>query len=182
MWFVTRQSLIAVDRVLANPPVALSAELASLGPDVSRQMLRHEALEFNRHATETWEMLQLGIGGALLATSLLTAHRSRILIGCSVAMLVLVGIMGFVLTPLMNGLGRSFDFLAATAGLTERDNFQYYLVWHRVLEVLKVGLGMVISARLLFDRYNWRSKLMPGKRRLRRRRHTEHAPPETGMA
>ena len=50
------------------------------GLTVMRQILRFQASQHNRHIIETWEVIQLGLGGALLATSVLTAHRSRVII------------------------------------------------------------------------------------------------------
>ena len=140
----------------------LSRKLDDVGPDVMRQILRFQAAQHNRHVFETWEIVQLGLGGALLATSLLTAHRSRIVLFCSIVMFLMVLVMYFYLTPILNALGRSVDFLPAGAAVQERDSYNFYSVWYRVLDILKALLGIVVTARLLFDRYDWQDKLMPG--------------------
>ena len=160
MFFVTSQSIATVDRILNNPPQAVTKEFDDIGPEVTRQILRYESLLFNRHVTEAWEVMQLGIGGALLATSFLTTHRSRIVIIGTLLMLAIVLYMYFSLTPTMSQLERSYDFLPAGAGQRERDNYTAFAVWDRVLEVFKSGLGIIITARLLFDRYDWKNKLV----------------------
>ena len=62
-------------------------------------------------------------------------------------MIAMVLFMYFYLTPAMNALGRSYDFLPPTAALQERENYNQYAVWRRVLEILKALLGIVITGR-----------------------------------
>lgn len=172
--FIGAQSYMNVDRFFANPPPQVTKEVDDVGPDVMRQILRFQASQHNRHVFETWEVIQLGVLGALMATSFLTAHRSRIVIICTALMIVLVLIAYLQLTPYMNALSRSFDFLPQGAAVQERENYNHYTVWYRVLDILKGILSMLIAGRLLFDRYDWQEKLMPasssGKGGARRRR------------
>jgi hypothetical protein len=177
MAFVTSQTLVNVDRILNNPPQAMSKEFEDVGSETMRQILRFEALHLNRHLVETWEVMQLGIGGALLATSFLTTHRSRVVILGTILMLLIVAYMYFSLTPAMKQLARSFDFVPAGAAEAQRHNYEAFAVWSRVLEIMKAGTGLVIMGRLLFDRYDWKATLTgapaPAVRRhgrIRRRR------------
>jgi hypothetical protein len=177
--FVSSQAYLNVDRFFSSPPAQISKELDDVGPEVMRQILRYQASQHIRHLTETWEVIQLGLGFALLATSFLTPHRSRIVIIGAALMVVMVLIMYFRLTPIMNALARSHDFLPLTAAVQERDAFSYYAVWYRVLEILKAVLGIVITGRLLFDRYDWQEKLLPGSTPSKgvRRRRKSHVMP-----
>jgi hypothetical protein len=159
MAFVTSQSLANVDRILGSPPQQVAKEFGDIGPDVTRQILRFEAQQLNRRLTETWQVIQFGIGGALLATSLMTTHRSRFVIGGTVIMMLIVAYLYFSLTPTMYQLARSFDFLPVGAAANERSNYETFAVWHRVLEILKSIIASIIAARLLFDRYDWKAKL-----------------------
>jgi hypothetical protein len=159
------------------PPQAVSKEFEELGTDVTRRILRYEALQLNRHLAETWEVMQFGLGAALLATSLLTTHRSRFVIIGTALMTLIVIYMYFSLTPRMSQLERAFDFLPAGAAARERENFQAYAVWYKVLEIMKALVGTIITGRLLFDRYDWRAGLLGsptspvvGGKRVRRRR------------
>ena len=191
MAFVSTQSAANIERFFSNPPPQVTKELDDIGPDMMRQILRYEAAQHIRHISETWEVIQLGLGAALLATSFLTSHRSRIVVVCSLLMLTMAAVMYLYLTPVMNALARSFDFLPATAAVPERESFNHYFVWYRVLEILKTLLALVITGRLLFDRYEWQEKLFPGNSssgklvRRRKRSHLDGAviasdpPPET---
>jgi hypothetical protein len=177
--FVSSQGYLNVDRFFSSPPTQISKELDDVGPEVMRQILRYQASQHIRHLTETWEVIQLGLGFALLATSFLTPHRSRIVIIGAALMVVMVLVMYFRLTPIMNALARSYDFLPLTAAIQERDAFSHYAVWYRVLEILKAVLGIVITGRLLFDRYDWQEKLIPGStpsKGVRRRRKSQVMP------
>ena len=89
-------------------------------------------------------------------------------------MMILVALQMAWTNPIMNQLGRSFDFLPLTAALKDRENYQSYTVWYTVLEFLKLFLGLALGARLLFDRYAWEQKLAGGPQRVtrRRRRHS----------
>ena len=154
MAFVTSQSLLNVDRIMNSPPQQVAKEFSDMGTEVTRQILRFEAQNLNRHLMESWQVMQLGIGGALLATSFLTSHRSRFVIGGTAVMMLIVAYMYFSLTPVMNQLARSFDFLPGGAALRERENYQSFVIWYRVMEILKSILGLIIAARLLFDHYD----------------------------
>lgn len=184
VWFATSQSLLNVDRTLSTPPQQVQKEFDDMGPDVTRQILRHQAMQLNRRVTETWEVIQLGMAGALLAISILTTHRSKTTIASAILLMILSAFAAFYITPAMNALGRSFDFLPPTAALRERDAFQRLDVWHRVTHVLGTLIALLITARLLFDFYEFRDKLMPdmdrGKKTRRRRRRS--APPSGSMA
>ena len=163
MAFVAATSLAGIDRFLNSPPPQISKELEEVGSDVMRQILKHGAAERIRHATEAWEVIQLGIGAALLASSFLTAHRSRVVLACSLVMFVITAFMYFSLTPTMNALARSLDFQPVTASLPDSENLTRYLVWYRVLEIFKILFGLVAASRLLFDRYEWQARLFSGR-------------------
>jgi hypothetical protein len=180
VWFVSSQSGMNVERTLSTPPQQIQKEFDDMGPEVTRQILRHQAMQLNRRVTETWEMMQLGMAAALLAISILTTHRSITTFVSAILLMIMAAIAAFYLTPAMNGLGRSFDFLPATAAMRERDAFQRLEVWHKVLVVLSTLVALITTARLVFDFYEFRDKVLPGtdtKHKVRRRRrHTVPSP------
>jgi hypothetical protein len=183
--FTTSQSYRNVDRFLATRPPEASTVLDDIGPESMRQILRFQASEHNRHVKETWEMMQLGLAAALLGTSFLTSHRSRVVVVCAGVMMIMVLTMYLYVTPVMNTLSRSFDFLPLTAAVKEREDFSHYAVWHRVFEVLKTMLALVVTARLLFDRYELQDKLIPSsvghEKRLHRRRQSSSSDEGSGI-
>lgn len=175
--FVAAQSYTNVERFFSNPPVQVTREISDIGQEAMRQILRFQASQHNRHVFETWEVLQLGLAGALFVTSFLTSHRSRLVIICTSLMALMVLIAYFHLTPIMNALSRSYDFLPPGAAIQDRENYNYYSVWYRVLDILKTILALIVAARLLFDRYDWQEKLAPGStpKGVRRRRRSHPA-------
>lgn len=184
VWFVTAQTLMNVDRLLSTPPVQIRKELADMGSETARTLLRHQAREVNRRVLETWEILQIGIAGALLATSIFTDHRSKTTLTAAVLLMGMASVAAFYLTPVMNELGRSSDFLPQDAGSPERALFAQMQMWHRLLDVLKLLVALILSARLLFDFYEFRDKFVPAHRSpaRRRRRVPSGSSSETGSA
>ncbi len=170
MWFSVSQSTMNVERLFSNPPQQVQKEINDMGSDVARQVFRYQASLFTRRVQETWEIIQLGILGALLATSILTAHRSRVVVGATSLMILFVVLQAFYLTPTMNGLARSYDFLPPTAALREREAFSSFQTWHTVLSVLKGILALGIVSRLLFDFYDLGSVVLPWSKAPKRRR------------
>lgn len=184
MAYVSSQSYSNVERILGSPPGPVAKDLEDLGSDITRSLLRYEASELNRFLAQIWGVIQIGLGLALFASGLLTSHRSKFLLGAAAAMTLLVTYQILMIQPSLNALGRSFDFLPPGAGTRERESFQSQNVLWSVMEVLKVLLGLALSGRLLFDRYNWRDKVMPKSKRQLKRRHrsdmvskTAEAPP-----
>lgn len=182
--FVTSQAYTNVDRFFVAPPAQISKQLEDIGPDGMRQILRFQAALFNRHISETWLMTQLGLGCALLATSLFTTHRSRIVIVGAAVMTLFVAVMYFYLTPTMNALARSYEFLPAGAAIQERQTFDRLSVWYRVLEIVKAVLGALVTARLLLDRNDLQETLLSSptsaKSHRHRRRKSSHGATPSG--
>lgn len=172
VWFANYQSALNVNRLFTNPSAPLQKEINDIGADVTRQMFRFQAAQYSRKLQETWEYVQLGLAAALLATALLTPHRSRAIVISTLAMALLVAVMAFYLTPLMNGLSRIYDFLPSTAALRERQNFSMYQTMHRALDTLKVILALGITGRLLFDFYDFGRIRLPWSKPPARRRRT----------
>jgi hypothetical protein len=171
VWFVTSQNVLTVERILSAPPQQVQKEFDDLGPEVTRQILRFEAHESNRRIVETWDVLKLGLAAALLATAVLTSSRSKIVVVCAALIMAASATMALYLTPSMNALSSAYDFLPPTVATREREAFQRLDVWHRVLDVLSILLALVVSARLLFDFYEFGARLAPESGGRKRRRH-----------
>ncbi|MEO8131613.1 MAG: hypothetical protein ABI822_31255, partial [Bryobacteraceae bacterium] len=169
--FVSVQNLSNVDKILASPPGPVAKDIEDLGGDITRQLLRYQASQFNRFLTETWGVAQIGLGAAVLSAVLFTAHRSRFLIFSTCVMILIAIIQVAYIRPAMDAMGRSFDFLPLGAAARERDSYQSYATMYTVAEVVKLLIGLFLSGRLLFDRYGWKQKFLPAPpKRLQRKR------------
>lgn len=180
MGYVMSQNIQNVDRILNNPPGPVAKDIEDLGADITRLLLRYQAVEVNRFLSDVWGVLQLGLGAAFLISCVLTSHRSKFLIIVCAVMIVIVTLQMFYLAPIMAQLGKSFDFLPPTAALKDRENYQSYHVWHTVLEFIKLLLGVGLAVRLLFDRYAWQQKLAGTPQRVSRRRRRHTGVPHSG--
>ncbi len=171
--FVSLQNMGNVDRILGSPPGPVAKDIEDLGTDITRLLMRYQAAELNRFLAETWGVAQIGLGAAVLSAVLFTPHRSKFLIYATFVLIVIALFQVAYIRPSMNALGRSFDFLPATAATRERDSYQSYATMYSVAEVVKLLIGLLLSGRLLFDRYGWKQKLLPPTpKRLQRKRKT----------
>lgn len=159
---VKPQSVGQIDRIIQTPPTQVAKDMEELGAEVTRQLLRYSAWESRRAVENTWGIVQTGLIAALLSAVMLTPHRSRLMSILSISLTAMTLITAFYITPAMEHLGRTFDFIPATANSPDRDSYNTFAIWYNVLEVLKVGGGIVLAARLLFDRMGWKQR-MTGK-------------------
>ena len=169
--FISVENMSNVDRILSSPPGPVAKDIEDLGLDITRLLMRYQATQLNRFLAETWGVAQIGLGTAVLSALLFTAHRSKFLIYATCVMILIAIFQVAYIRPSMNALGRSFDFLPAGAATRERDSYQSYATMYQVAEVTKLLIGLLLSGRLLFDRYGWKQKLLsPTPKRLQRKR------------
>lgn len=169
--FISMQNMSNVDRILGSPPAPVAKDIDDLGSDITRLLMRYQATELNRFLAETWGVGQIGLGAAVLSAMLFTSHRSKFLVSATCVMILIALFQVAYIRPSMNAMGRAFDFLPAGAATRERESYQSYATMHTVAEVIKLLIGLLLSGRLIFDRYGWKQKLLPPPtQRLQRRR------------
>ncbi|MGA2593273.1 MAG: hypothetical protein ABSH32_25435, partial [Bryobacteraceae bacterium] len=66
MAMVATQNFRSVDRLLAKPAAPAAQQVARLGRDAARTLLRYQVSEQNRWYFETWGILETAIGVLLL--------------------------------------------------------------------------------------------------------------------
>ena len=147
MIFLASRNFQHVDEVLksAPPPIAKMSE--TLGPQNSRVLLRHLVTEQNRYYLDRWEQTQLFLG-ALLTGVFLLLSRNRLLACFSAAMLLLVILGHYKITPDLNWMGANIEFLPAGTESTERDHFWKLHTIYGVLEAAKLMLSLMIAGVL----------------------------------
>ena len=137
-----------VEELLKSSPPQISKSIQTLGPSDARIFLRHLAAGENGFYFNRWEQIQLLLG-ALLTGVLFLLARNRLL-GCiSAAMLLLVVLGHYKITPELDWLSANIEFLPAGDESTERDHFWKLHTIYGVLEAVKLLLG-VITASVLF--------------------------------
>lgn len=108
---VAMQNFYTIDRLLAGPSHdAFAGFVADAGRESARNVLRYLSSELNRLFFQLWNWGQLALGGATLwlVWRLPGAARLRVLIA---AMLLVVALLAFWLTPQIIAVGRAIDFV-----------------------------------------------------------------------
>jgi hypothetical protein len=123
--------------------------VGKLGRDEARTFLRHVAAEQNRYFFNLWEWVQLSLGVILFLTLFLAVTGKKGVLPLSLAMIIVVVILHWILTPEINRLGRIIDFVPAGEPSPERTRFWYYHSAYSWIEVFKIGLGLALLYRLL---------------------------------
>ena len=147
MIFLASRNFQRVDEFLKSPPLQIAKIVRTLGSHDSRVLLRHLVTAENRLNFNSWEQIQLFLG-ALLTGVLFLLARNRLL-GCfSAAMLLLVVLEHYKITPELDWLGGNVEFLTAGAESAERDQFWKLHTIYGVLEAAKLLLGISIASVL----------------------------------
>lgn len=149
-------SLGAANRILKSPDLPIRQLLDPLPDDSARMLLHYVASEFNRSYFSGWELTQLALGTAVLAS--FGASRNRVILTLSGFLLLLVILQHWLLTPRMNEASRAIDFIREDAISVERAIFLRYHSAYSAFEVIKVAIMMGLSVNLLYYRSHRRKR------------------------
>ncbi len=147
MILVATQNFRSVDRLLAEPGTA-AGRIEQMGRDEARTFLRYQVSEQNRWYFETWEKIQLALGGVLLVVVFTGLPEQRVLALLVTAMVALLALERFYLTPEIVRLGRLIDF--APQASQERELFWRFHGAYSAVELTKLALGFFLSFRIVF--------------------------------
>jgi hypothetical protein len=168
MDFMAIQNFRTVDRFLAEPTVFAAQDIKALGGhDPARLFLRQEVGERNRFLFEQWEIVQIILGLAFIG-AIVFGHGdpSKSTLLTVAAMLVIVCVDRFYLTPRITDLGRLIDY-PGQAGANPA-LFWTLHGWYSGLELLKLALGFVCAGTLLV-RHTDRKRFVREREHLTRR-------------
>ena len=152
MDMVVTQNFRSVDRLLAKPAAPAARQIEKLGPEDARRLFRHQVSEQNRWYFETWGDVETGLSAALLLFLLFGSTETNVTLLLALLMLLIVIVQRFALTPQMVVLGRLIDWVPTSQASPERSRFWMMHGAYVGLEVAKLALGFVLTARLLFRR------------------------------
>ena len=149
----------AVDRLLESPAPPAEQYIKLLGGSSAGTFLRYLASEQSRYYFQQWELAQLGIGLALVIALGLPTRGNRIILGISLALLLIVAVEHWLIAPHLNTAGRAVDFVPPEAPSLERLKFLRFRDAYWWLEAAKVALALGLSVRLLMVRSRRRSRV-----------------------
>jgi len=145
MDFAATENFRTVNRVMTSLDVRVVENAKKLGdPDNARYLLRYFAGEANRYLFEQWEWAELGLGLALLLVLLFARSYQKLAMGLCIAMITIVLVQRFKLTPMIVTIGRELEF---SSGASRR-----FAAVHQVYGYVEIGkllLGIGIALKLL---------------------------------
>src|SRR5438552_3260887 len=108
MAYVATQNFRGVDRLLSGEHPAAVARFAPLGAQ-ARMSLRYQAAEMNRWLFYRWEVTQVVFGTMFLFLLVFGSRENPLVLAGALAMLLLVAVQRFFITPEIVALGRLID-------------------------------------------------------------------------
>ncbi len=149
--FVATQNFRAVDRVLQAAPdhPELARQIERMGATDVRLLLRHLASEMNRFYFRAWGWSQLLLALLLLGGLWRSGWPDRVVSGSVLAMLAIVLVFVFSLTPAIVAMGRQLDFAPRNPPPPSYAHFWRLHMAYTLLDLVKMGLGVLSLIRLV---------------------------------
>jgi len=148
--FAVTRNFRQVEGFVADPgSVSASVEMNQVGRARERLILRRYVGELNNSIFESWEWAELALGSVLIAV-LFFDRPSKLILASPVAMLVIVLVQRFYLTPEVAALGRKLADIPADAVAKSPLNTTFWTL-HGIysgVEILKLLVGFALGARL----------------------------------
>lgn len=138
------------DEILASPHPRVRELAKQTGEGNMRALLQHAAAEQQRAQSRVWDLFQLAAGAALVAYLLFGTHESSLPVALAGGMLAVAAAGYLLITPDRIGYGRGLDFLEAARFSNEQAKALLLERVHLAAEILKLALGGVLLARLLY--------------------------------
>jgi len=149
------QNFSAVDRFISDPgSPAASAQVGKVGAKNLRVLLRRSAADENASVFQVWEWIQIALAIAFFFLILLGEKPSRSALALIPAMLAIVLLQHFILTPHIISLGSDLDETPAQ-GMPNNPNVARFWIFHGFysgFEILKLLIGIGLASRLMIHR------------------------------
>lgn len=147
MWFAAGRSFATVERVLLSQNPQYLKITKPLTLTETREMLRYLASEINRSFFTAYGWAQVILGLALLLLFIRQTPRDTTALAITGAMLAVVLILAFVVTPQIIALGRSIDFAPRNLPSPEMGRFGMLHGAYTGLDGLKLVAGVTMLVR-----------------------------------
>ncbi len=147
MWFVATGSFSTVDRILGRPTAQFTEVTRPMGHDQTRVVLRYLASEINRTCFRAYGWSQIVFGLVLVILLFKQTPRDPAALVISVAMLGLVLVLTWIVTPQIVALGRSIDFVPRDSLPPEMPRFRTLHALFTGLDGLKLLAGLALLVR-----------------------------------
>lgn len=150
MLFVATDNFRVANNAVASPPDALSAVMKSAGAEPVRQILRYQASEANRHLFDVWGVTQFGAALTVFLIVLFGTSSGKFPVFLSLAIVILVGIMHWMVTPQISTTSKLLDFVSLNDMPAERARLRSIHNIYSIMEVVTLLLVSGLGAFFLF--------------------------------
>jgi hypothetical protein len=137
------------DRLTDPVHPALMLQFKSAGIPALRGLFRYAAAEQTRFYRENWEIAQILLGAFFFFFLLFGTREDKYSLLLALLLLLAVIAQRFLLTPEIIGRGRMLDFVPPNVDATERMKLLLLERVYNLGELVKLGLGMALAARLM---------------------------------
>ena len=146
---VAAENFYTIDRLLhAQPNARFAADVAKLGHDEARDMLRYLSSELNRLYFQYWNLAQLPIGVLSLWLVGKGGHATKPKWGI-VAMLGIVLFLTALITPRIVSVGRALDFVPRVPPPSGLRTFGLLHATYTVFDGILLILGVLVTVWLV---------------------------------
>jgi hypothetical protein len=152
MWFAATSSFSTVRGLVENPKPRLSDVTRPLGPDLTRLVLRHLASEINRTFFRAYGWAQIVLAAGLLFLLQRQTPGDTVALVTVGAMLAIVLLLTFYVTPELVSIGRAIDFVPRDPPPPEMGRFRILHGAYTGLDGLKLLAGIGLLARCVMGR------------------------------
>jgi hypothetical protein len=135
-------------RILDIPIIEAKTALTKAGDAPIGPLLHHLASEQVRATLQSWESAQLVLALLMLVLLVFTDQRKILAIAATALMGLLALLQHYGVTPDLNVLGRSVDFMAESASFSTRAQIWTLTQIYGVLETAKLAVGGVLASYL----------------------------------
>jgi len=140
-----------VETVVRSQSAKAQKHVKELGAGKTRSLLRFQVAEQNFQYFQRWELMQLPLGMLLIVMLLFETKANRLILGGLLAMLTIVAIEYWLITPQITEIGRAVHFTTQEDMVPEREAMWNYERAYSMMEVVKLGVGGILALRLMYS-------------------------------
>ncbi len=146
---VASENFFLIDHLLKSPSHAsFQRDVLQMPPGEARVMLRYFSSELNRFYFNVWGWIEAGLGALVVVLAITGLQQRKFAIGFS-AMLALVAVMLFYITPRIIVAGRALDFVPREPPPPGMAEFGMLHGAYSILDLAKLLIGIWMAVALV---------------------------------
>lgn len=147
-WYGAR-SFSTVESMMTQSNPAFLVQTRPLGPAATRLILRAAVAEQNRLLFRNWEIMQIMMAVLFFCYLLFGTTEGKYSLGVMLVLLALTVFQRLAISQELGIAGRAMEYLAGDLAVQERARFWVLHNAYLIIEVLKVGFGMILGALVM---------------------------------